>query len=899
MSRSFRRSLRITRSKPDPARDVAEELEFYLEERTRELIESGMDPAEAAQEARAAFGDRQRIEQDCLRKAVPMNKRQRRMRLFSHMYSDVRFALRGLLKRPGFTVVALLTLVLCIGANSALFSVVNAVLLRPLPFPDSQRIVSLHNAYPLAGVDRSSSSARDYLDRREGIEAFEAVAEYSAHMLTVGSGEASQTVLAMLVTPEFFPVLGVEPVLGRKFTQDDCVLGQEYKVIISEGLWQQQFGGVASVLGGELDVEGVPMTVVGVMPGGFDFSSWHAQIWIPLVFTEADLAYYHNNTYNMIARLKPGASVEEAQSQVDALNATVTETLPTEIRQLVVDGGFRTPVQRLSDDLARDFRAPILLLWGAVAFVLIIGCLNLANLLLVRATARLHELGTRYVLGATRWRVGRQLLTESVVLTLIGGGLGLALGTWSLGLLEAFDYLQIPRVDEVRMDGQAALFTLGLSALVGLIVGTIPAVVANRQDLYSVFRGGGPTGTDSGRSAGKGAPLRNTLVVAQVALAFMLLIGGGLLFTSLRNVLSVDPGFDTRRLLVADMVLPSTRYEDDAARIELVRAARESIAALPGVHRLAVATQLPFSGRGSNTVLSVEGRPRQEGDAMAPFYQTAVTSGYFETMGIPLLAGRDFRATDIDGAGEVALVDERMAQVYWPDESPLGKRFTYDIPPTEGSEWVTIVGVVGNVVQNDLANLAPQGAFYRPYAQSSSAFLQLAIRTDSDPLSLLAPVREKLRSLDPDVTFFNAQTMSDSMGERLIPRRLPMLVLTAFAGVALFLSSIGLYGVLAYSVSRRTKEIGIRIALGSSTGDLYGLVLRRGLAVVAIGLVIGIAGALASTRLLTGFLFEVEPTDPVVYGAVALLTLAVALLACVVPVRRAIRVNPVVALNSE
>jgi predicted permease len=601
----------------------------------------------------------------------------------------------------------------------------------------------------------------------------------------------------------------------------------------------------------------------------------------------------------MIARLEPGVSVEEAQSQVDALNATVTETLPTEIRQLVIDGGFRAPVQRLSDDLVRDFRAPILLLWGAVAFVLIIGCLNLANLMMVRATARLHELGTRFVLGATRWRVGRLLLTESVVLTLIGGSLGLALGTWSLRLLEVFDHLQIPRIDEVRMDGQAMLLTLGLSLLVGLAVGVFPAVVANRHDLYAVFRGGGPTGTDSGRSAGKGTPLRNTLVAAQVALAFMLLIGGGLLFTSLRNVLAVEPGFNTERLLVADMVLPDTRYEDDVARMEFVRAAQESIGALPGVRRVTVANQLPFSGRRSNTVLSVEGRRRQQGESMAPFYQTAVTSGYFQTMGIPLRAGRDFRATDIDGSGEVALVDDRMAQFCWPDESPIGKRFTYDIPPTEEYEWVTIVGVVGSVVQNDLADLAPQGAFYRPYAQSSSAFLQLAVRTGSDPQNLLGPVREELRSLDPAVTIINGRSMNDSLGERLIPRRLPMLALNAFAGVALFLSAIGLYGVLAYSVSRRTKEIGVRIALGSSTGEIYRLVLSHGLTVVTSGLVIGIAGALAFTQLLTGFLFGVEPTDPVVYAAVALLTGTVALLACVVPVRRATRINPVEALNAE
>ena len=894
-----RRTLRITRSTPDPGRDVVEEIEFYLEERTRELIEEGIDPAAAERAAREAFGDRGRIEEDCLDIAAPLQKKRSRARFIGELLGDVRFALRGLIKQPGFTIVALLTLALCIGANSAIFSVVNAVLLSPLPFPDSDRIVALFNAYPRAGMERSSSSARDYFDRREGIEAFEQVAEYAQLAITIGDPESGQTVLAMVVTPEFFPVFGVEPVLGRKFTEEDCVLGQEYKVIISEGLWQQHFAGAGSALGTELRVEGQPMTVVGVMPDNFRFTPWHAQIWVPLVFTEADLAYYHNNTYNMLARLKPDVSLEEAQSQVDALNATVTESLPTEIRQLVVDGGFHTRVRRLADDLVYDFRAPLFLLWGAVIFVLVIGCLNLANLLLVRATARMHELGARYVLGASRWRVGRQLLTESLVLTLIGGCLSLAMGAWSLGLLDTFDYLQIPRIDEVRMDGQAVLFTLGLSVLVGLVAGMIPAIVANRHDLYAVFRGGGSTGAEAGQSAGKGAPLRNTLVAAQVALAFMLLIGGGLLFTSLRNVLAVNPGFDTDRLLVADILLPGTRYADDAARIEFVRSTLEKASALPGVQRVAIANQLPFSGRDSNTVLSVEGRPRQEGEAMAPFYQTAVSIGYFEALGIPLVAGRDFQETDTEGSGEVTIIDERMAHFYWPNESPLGKRLTYDIPVTEDSEWVTIVGVVGSIVQNDLADLAQQGAFYRPFAQSASGLVQLAIRAESDPMSLVGPVREQIAQLDPGMTFVGAQSMDDSIGERLIPRRLPMIALAGFATVALFLSAIGLYGVLAYSVSRRTKEIGIRIALGSSTGDLYRLVLRHGLTVVAIGLLLGVAGALALTRLLTGFLFEVEPTDPVVYAAVALLTVSVALLACVLPVRRATQVNPVEALNAE
>ena len=495
--------------------------------------------------------------------------------------------------------------------------------------------------------------------------------------------------------------------------------------------------------------------------------------------------------------------------------------------------------------------------------------------------------------------MGRQLLTEGLVLTLIGGCLSLVLGAWSLGLLDAFDYLQIPRIDEVRMDSQAVLFTLGLSALVGLVAGLIPAIVTNRHDLYAVFRGGGSSGAEASSSTGKVAPLRNTLVAAQVALAFMLLIGGGLLFTSLRNVLAVNPGFDTDRLLVADILLPNTRYADDAARIEFVRSTLETAGALPGVQRVTIANQLPFSGRGSNTVLSVEGRPRQEGEAMAPFFQTAVSGGYFGAMGIPLVAGRDFRETDTESSGEVTIIDERMAHFYWPDESPLGKRLTYNIPVTEDSEWMTIVGVVGSIVQNDLDDLAPQGAFYRPFAQSPSAFLQLAVRTDTDPLGMVGPVREQIAELDPGVTFVGVQTMDDSIGERLLPRRLPMLVLTAFATVALFLSAIGLYGVLAYSVSRRTKEIGIRIALGSSTGDIYRLVLRHGMSIVAIGLLLGLVGALVLTRVLTGFLFDVEPTNAAVYGAVAVLTSAVALLACVLPVRRATRVNPVEALRVE
>ncbi len=893
------RSLRITEHTYDAARDVSDEVEHYLEMRTKEFVEQGMEPDEASRAAQRAFGDRERIEREALGITAPAIEAARRAEVFGSFLRDVRFAVRGLLKNPGFAVVACLTLAICIGANAAVFSVVNGVVLRPLPFPEADRLLTIFNIYPRAGVERGMNSAPDFFNRRE-LDSIEDVALYSEVSVTLGEGASSANAFCMSVSTPFFEVLNVEPILGRGFTEEEGIQGGNDKTVISFGFWQTHFGGAEDVIGKTIEVYGNPVTVVGVMPADFRFATWDAQLWFPLAFNEEARTAYHSDNWDMIGRLKQGATVEQAQEQVDVLNASLIESYPPESRHILTDSGYATVVRGYQDDLVSEYRAPLFLMWASVAFVLLIGAFNLANLLLVRSTSRLPELATRFVLGASRWRIARQLMTEALVLNLVGGTLGLVLGGWSLRFLRAFEYYEVPRLAEVSADWQTVAFVLGLAVLVTAFASLILALTVRRGDLYGVFRAGAASaqGAPVGPS-GRLFSLRGALIVGQVAVAFVLLAGGALLLASLMNLWSVDPGFDTDDLLAGAIIMPDTRYPDAAARASFVSRIAQELSVLPGSSGAALATQLPFSGTGIGNVFTPEGHVRETGDAIAAHYWTGVSPGYFNALGIPILAGRDFDARDTAGSPPVLIVDERLAHKYWPGDDPVGKRVVFDLNAEEGDELATVVGVVGEVLQNDLDDNDPNGAYYRPHTQSGSSFLRIIVRHESGRAAAVAAIRDSVRAIDPQMPVFWVQTMDDAVAERLIPRRIPMIMVMSFAVVALLLTVIGVYGVLAYAVAQRTKEIGIRVALGCTNRDIYGLIFRQAAAVIGIGLVLGLAGALLSTRFLASQLYEGQPADPLILGIVAAVIALVALLACLVPTRRATRVDPMVALRSE
>lgn len=821
------------------------------------------------------------------------------------MLTDIRVGLRLLSKNKAFTLTVALTLALCIGANTALFSIVHNVLLRPLSFPESDRVVLMGNAYPGAGVDTGGNSGvPDYYDRLRATTVFEEQAMYNTSSLSMDQDGAPTRVRVMNVTPSFFRLVRVAPRVGRAFTEQEGEPGNEKKIVLSYGLWQTQFGGDPQAVGRELRLEGQPYTVVGVMPRDFVFVNPDVMAWRPLAFTADQKSDQrrHSNNWRNIGRLKPGATVQQAQAQIDALNAANLDRFP-QYKQILLNARFHTAVRRLQDDLVKDVRATLYLMWGGALFVLLIGCLNVANLVLVRSRARLKELATRVALGAWRARVARQLVTESVLLTLVSAAAGLLVGYAALRALGSLNIHDLPRGSEIRLDGIVVAYTLAVAAAIGVVLGLIPVAAVLPVNLTTVLREEGRGGT----SARGARTLRRGLVVVQVAFAFVLLIGAGLLFASFRHVLAVDPGFRPQGVLTASINLPGTRYKSDDALRSFSEEALRRLRSLPGVTAAGATSTIPFGGNHNDSVIIAEGHQMKPGESLISPMQVVVTPGYFTAMGTPLRRGRFFDERDrpTTRANQVTILDERLAAHFWPDQDPIGRRLYFPesiddiMAVNDHTEWFTVVGVIGAVkletIDEDALGI---GAYYFPYAQRprSARGLTFAIKTASDAQSLSPAVRRTLNEIDRELPVFDLQTMEERTDRSLMSRRSPMLLSLAFGAVALFLSAIGIYGVLAYLVTQRTKEIGIRIALGSSAAAVFELVLREGLVLIAFGFVLGGAGALALRRALESQLFGVSATDPVVIAVVASALAAVALVACAVPARRATRIDPIVAL---
>ena len=815
---------------------------------------------------------------------------------------DLRFAGRILWKDRSFALTALLTLGVCIGANAAIFALVNSVLLRPLPVPDPEQLVHMYNSYPGAGVEGGSSGVTDYFDRLRETTVFQEQALYNTRGVTRGGDTEPQRVVAMTSTPSLLRLLQVRPIQGRIFTDEEGEIGKTQKAILTFAAWQQWFGGRPDAVGRDLRINGEPYTIVGVLPDGFTFLDPDVRLWIPVAFSAEERSddNRHSNNWSYVARLKPGATIAQARQQIDALNARNLDRFP-QLKQILINAGFHTVVVPLQDYLVRDVKGTLYLLWGGVVFVLLVGGVNVTNLMLVRSSGRLKELATRHALGAGLGRIAAQLLTETFVLAIGGALLGLGLGVAAVRALSRFALDRTPQGTAVSIDATVVAFTFGLGLALAIVIGLIPILSLRRMNLSQMFREEGRSGT-AGRG---GRAIRRVLVAAQVAFAFMLLIGAGLLLASFQRVLAVKPGFDPGHVLTGIVSPPPSRYKADAQVIAFWNELLERVRRLPGVQAAGATRNLPLGGDYSDSVILAEGYAMAPGESLISPFNASVTPGYFEAMLIPLKHGRFFTASDDERAPKVLIIDERLAQRFWKNENPVGHRMWRPETPEElaqgrpgpKSRLFTIVGVVGSVRTTGLTEKEPVGMYYYPIAQNPPRGMTLVARTAGDPSSLVNAIRHEVTAIDPELPFFAVKPMQQRLDESLVSRRTPMMLATLFGAIALFLAAVGIYGVLAYQVAQRRKEIGIRMALGSDAHGIFALIVSEGLWLLCIGVSAGVAGAFAIRRALQTQLFGVQPMDPVVLAVVTVVLGVVALLACAIPARRAARIDPLLALT--
>ena len=818
---------------------------------------------------------------------------------------DLKFAVRTLWKDRGFTLTVIATLALCVAANTSIFAVVNAVLLKPLPFPQAEQLVTVFNSYPGAGAVRASNGVPDYYDRLAQAPAFEELAMYRTDGVTIGGqGGDVERVTSMRVTPSFFRVLRTQPFKGQLFTETEAQVGQTRKVVLGYGAWQRLFGGRDDALGRELRINGVSHVVVGVLPEGFRFIDPDVQLWTPVAFTPEERSdeRRHSNNWQQVGRLAAGAAIEQAQAQIDAINAANLDRFP-QLKEILINAGFHTQAKPFHADLVEGSRRTLYLLWGGVLAVLVIGCVNVANLVSVRASTRARELATRHALGASIQQLSRQILTETIALAIAGGAAGIALGWLALAAAGPLAFDQLPRGNDITIDVVSFVFVMALVLVVGLVVGLFPVMALRHADLGQIVREEGRSGTASRRTR----VVRRVLVTSQVAFALVLLVGAGLLLASFQRVLAVDPGFDAESVLTGSVSLPSARYTDAAVIRSTTDRLLAAVRAIPGVQAAGVTTTVPMSGDHSDSVIFAEGYQPAPGESLISPSQVFVSPGYFEAMRTELRAGRFFDARDVEGAQRTIIVDERLARKFWPNQSPIGRHMWFPgnvqnlMEPPPRAEWMQVVGVVENVRLDGLIDgpsFRTVGAYYMPIGQSDERGLTLAVRTAQDPLSVTSAVRAQLASIDPELPFYGVRTMNERIDLSLLDRRTPMLLALTFAGVALFLAAIGIYGVLAYQVSQRSREIGIRMALGAATSSIFTMVLREGALIVAVGSAIGLAGAFLLRQTLQSQLYEIGAMDPTVITAVAGVLLLVALAAILLPARRAAQTDPVQALSN-
>ena len=806
----------------------------------------------------------------------------------STLLQDIRYGLRMLLKKPGFTAVAVIALALGIGANSAIFSVVNTVLLRPLPFNEAERLVRVYVTDAKRGIRRYPTSYLNFADWREQNRVFEHLAAYSSASATLAGGDIPELAEGVGSSADLFSVLGAQPALGRVFTRDEERPGGSHVVVLSHGLWQRRFGSDPKIIGQQILFDGESTTVIGVMPPGFSFPLDQAQteFWIPLDPKTQLNAERGANYLGVIGRLKPGASVQQAQAEMEAIARRLEQEYPQK------NTGRSVNLVSMYEDVVGEIRPALLVLLGAVSFVLLIACANVANLLLARAASREKEMAIRTALGASRWRVMRQLLTESLLLSLLGGSLGLLLALWGIDLLSAAIPDNIPRVKEIGLDLRVLGFTMGVSILTGLMFGLAPALRASQTDLNESLKEGGRGSTEGLRRN----RTRSLLVISEVALSLVLLIGAGLLIKSFAYLREIKPGFNPHNVLTASVSLPIVKYPEEQQQATFFQQTLERAAALPGVQSVAVVDPLPMSGNLAMTIFKIEGRPPLAPGEQLAANSRAISADYLRAMGIPLLKGRALTERDSKDAPKVMLINETLAQRFFPGEDPIGKRVTPTIAPDFTAE---IVGIVGDAKHRSLDKEAgPE--YYVSYLQAPSSYMSLVARTEvSDPTQLISALRGAVLQVDKDQPLSEIRTMEQLLANSVAKQRFNMFLLGIFAAVALLLAAVGIFGVMNYSVTRRTHEIGIRIALGAQSRDVLKLVMGQGMILTVIGVALGLAGAFAATRVMSSLLYGVSVTDPVTFTGVSLLLAGVALLACYLPARRATKVDPMIALRYE
>jgi predicted permease len=872
--------------------EIDEELQFHIDLRIEDNIRRGLSAAEARQDAEQRFGSLLRIKEQ--------GYDVRGGRWLEDFWQDLRYGVRMLRKQPGFTLVAALTLALGIGANTAIFSVVNAVLMRPLPYHDPARITMIWSDNPATqlGLHEMPPTNADIADWREQNHVFERIAAYRSSFANLSAQGEAERAAGAAVTFDFFPLLGVEPVLGRTFTAEEDQPNKNRVVVISYGLWQRAFGGDPGIIGKAIALDTVDFTVIGVMPRGFNFPRGaempagygfapQADIWVPLALSAERWQRRNQRQLVAMARLKPDTALEQAQAEMSAIAQRQAGDFPDS------NAGWVVRLVPLKDQVVGKTRPLLLVLLAVVAFVLLIACANVASLLLARAAARQKEIALRAALGAGRRRVIRQLLTESILLSSLGGALGLLVAYWGVKALIAASPTNIPRLGETTLDLPVLGFTAGISLLTGILFGLVPAIQAAKTNLSEALKEGGRNPATPGQHR-----LRSLLIVSEVALALVLLVGAGLLVRSFSRLLAVDPGFNPQSVLALDVMLPGAKYHTQESRCNFYQQLLARIETLPGVRAAGGISDVPLSGAEGLYPLAIEGRPPARHGQEPSTDGRDVTPNYFEAMGVPLLQGRAFSESDAPGQPEVAIINETIARQFFPGEDPIGKRVKLGPADDPREPWLTVVGVVGDVKSTVLES-DPRAQVYRPFLQLSWSDLSILIRTESDPLQLVPAVRNEVKAIDPNQPVTNVRTMEQAVAESVSRRRFIMLLLAVFAAVALLLTVVGLYGVISYSVTRRTHEFGVRLALGAQARDVLRLVVGDGLRLAAAGVGIGLVAAIALTRGMVSLLFNVSALDPLTFTLVTALLVFVALVSSYIPARRATKVDPMIALRSE
>lgn len=812
-----------------------------------------------------------------------------------NLLQDLKYGARVLRKSPGFTIVAVVVLALGIGANTAIFSVVNAVLLRPLPFGNPDRLVHVWHVPPpesFPGISRFSVSAANYIDWKAQNDVFQDMAIFSGSSMNLTGGGKPEFVQAATVSADFFKVLGVQPMLGHTFVPGEDVLGQDHEVILTYAFWQSRFGGDRGVVGRQITLNDEPYTVVGVMDRSFTYPDWEQKIWKPLAWTpkEAQVRGEHHSI--VIARLKPGVDLKHAQAEMTAISDRLAQQYPAD------DKDWGALVSPLQEDLVGDVRPALLVLLGAVAFVLLIACANVANLLLAKAMARSREIAIRTALGASRIRLIRQLLFETIILALAGGAAGLIVAHFGITLITRFLAHQLPTSTDLSLNSFILAFAFVLSLITGLLAGIVPALRLSKSNVNETLKQGLGRMGDTG-----GNRTRAVLVVSEVALSLMLLAGAGLMVRSLWNLRRANPGFDSGNVLTLSLPIPGTRYKSPHEEINFWNRFLERVRALPGVESAGAVDDLPLQG-GSHQPIQIEGRPVVQMSEQPEVDVRVISTGYLRAMHIPVIHGRDFNDSDTADRPKAILVSESMAKRFWPGEDAVGKRLSLTFSSSEMRE---IVGVVGDVKMDGLDQTEPSSALYTPLAQLSapaqadwhSFGLDVAVRTSTPPANVASAVTNLVHEFDPEQAVLHVQTMDEFLSESISPQRLNMLLLATFAGLALLLAAMGIYSVLSYSVRRRVREIGIRMALGAQVRDVLRLVIFDGMKPALIGLGIGLVGALLLGRVLAKLVFGVKTTDPLTFISVSVLLALVALLATVIPAYRATLVDPMNTLRDE